>query len=345
MVEIMINTIYRLVSPKLFEEVYDEVDDLENNVVVRPTYLSICQADRRYFHGDRDPETLTKKLPMALIHEGIGEVIYDNTKTFKTGDLVVIIPNTPTEYDDVISENYLRSSKFRSSGFDGFMQDYIISNPDRLVKISHNINKKVAAFTELISVSIHSISRFSESAHKRKDKIGVWGDGNLGYITSLLLKILFQKSEIIVFGKNDEKLNIFTFADKTFKTNEVPKDLKIDHAFECVGGMGSQLAIDQIIDLINPEGTISLLGVSEYQVPINTRMLLEKGLFIFGTSRSGKKDFVKTIKIFDKYPKILKYLENIINETIEIRSLEDINLAFEKDFSSNFGKTVLIWNK
>jgi ribitol-5-phosphate 2-dehydrogenase len=50
----------------------------------------------------------------------------------------------------------------------------------------------------------------------------------------------------------------------------------VDHAFECVGGNGSPIAIEQIIDLIKPEGTISILGVSEYPVQVNTRMILER---------------------------------------------------------------------
>ena len=56
-------------------------------------------------------------------------------------------------------------------------------------------------------------------------------------------------------------------------------------------GKGSQAAINQMIDLISPEGSISLLGVSEYGVEINTRMVLEKGLTLFGSSRSGAQDF------------------------------------------------------
>ncbi|MDR0900620.1 MAG: alcohol dehydrogenase catalytic domain-containing protein, partial [Methanobrevibacter sp.] len=206
----MINTVYRLVAPKLFEEIYDEVDDFDNAVIVRPTYLAICQADQRYYQGNRDPEILAEKLPMALIHEGIGKVIKDNTGTFKPNDLVVMIPNTPTEEDEIIAENYLYSSKFRASGFDGFMQDYLVSSPDRLVKLPDNINCEVASFTELISVSVHAISRFSNFSNNRKELIGVWGDGNLGYITSLLLKIFFPDSKIIVMGKNTEKLNLFT---------------------------------------------------------------------------------------------------------------------------------------
>ena len=177
----MINTIYRLVSPGLFEEVYDEVK-IHDKVVVRPTHLSICHADKRYYQGSRDPKILAEKLPMALIHEGIGRVVKDNTNTFKVDDIVAIIPNTPSETDEIIAENYIRSSKFRASGFDGFMQDYIVSNPDRLVKLPENINLDVAAFIEFVSVSTHAINRFLDFSHDRRDIIGVWGDGNFGYI-------------------------------------------------------------------------------------------------------------------------------------------------------------------
>ena len=54
---------------------------------------------------------------------------------------------------------------------------------------------------------------------------------------------------------------------------------------------GSQQAIEQIINIINPEGSIALLGVSELSIQVNTRMVLEKGLTIIGSSRSGLKDF------------------------------------------------------
>ncbi len=43
----MINIVYRLKSPKFFEESIDEIE--LDGVVVKPTHLSICQADQRYF--------------------------------------------------------------------------------------------------------------------------------------------------------------------------------------------------------------------------------------------------------------------------------------------------------
>ena len=81
----MINIVYRLISPKLFEEAYDEID-VNKDVVVRPTFLSICKADQRYYQGERPSDVLDEKLPMALIHEGIGEVVYDNNGEFDVGN-------------------------------------------------------------------------------------------------------------------------------------------------------------------------------------------------------------------------------------------------------------------
>ncbi|AIF44609.1 ribitol-5-phosphate dehydrogenase [Virgibacillus sp. SK37] len=339
----MINQVYRLVSPRQFEITYKDKSIISNQVVVRPTHLSICAADQRYYTGTRGKEAMKKKLPMALIHEGVGEVVFDPTGELKIGTKVVMVPNTPTEEDPYIAENYLRTSKFRSSGYDGFMQDYVFLNHDRIVKLPEDINMDVAAFTELVTIAVHSISRFEKKAHFRKDTFGVWGDGNLGYITCLFLKKLYPDSKVIIFGKTDYKLNHFSFVDDTVKIDDIPKNLKIDHAIECAGGKGSQYAIDQIIDLINPEGTICLLGVSEYPVEINTRMVLEKGLTLIGSSRSGTVDFQRVIDIYTEYPEIVEYLSTIIGEVHDVKKINDATKAFESDLSNSWGKTVMRW--
>ena len=217
----MINIVYRLKSPKFFEESIDEVE--LDGVVVRPTYLSICQADQRYYQGSRPAEILEEKLPMALIHEGIGEVIYDKSGEFKAGDKVVMIPNTPMG-DDVCRPNYSYKSKFRGSGFDGFTSDLIKLDSSRVVKIPDDFNPHVAAFIELMTVAYQGISRFSDLAITPKDTLGVWGDGNLGFITALFLKEKFPDSKVIVFGKHLENLNLFSFADETYQIHTVPKD-------------------------------------------------------------------------------------------------------------------------
>lgn len=337
----MINIVYRLKSPKFFEESIDEIE--LDGVVVRPTYLSICQADQRYYQGSRPAEILDKKLPMALIHEAIGEVVFDSKCNFKSGDKVVMIPNTPMG-DDVCRANYSYKSKFRGSGFDGFTSDLIKLEDGRVVKLPDDFNDKVCAFIELISVAYQGITKFGEIAITPKDKIGVWGDGNLGFITALFLKELYPDSTVAVFGKHQENLNLFSFADEIYRIHDVPDNVDIDHAFECVGSSASQSAIEQIIDLINPQGTVNLFGVSEYPIPINTRMVLEKGLTIQGNSRSDREDFIGVVETLKENPQLFEYLEKLITNTCEINSLNDLKEAFDKDYLSKFGKTILKWN-
>lgn len=341
----MINSIYQLTAPRLIEVTYGEIDLSEGGVLVRPSYLSICRADQRYYQGARSKEVLAKKLPMALIHECMAEVVYDTEGNFKPGERVICIPNTPTEDDDIIAENYRLSSKFRSSGFDGFLQDYVLMQPDRLVRISEDVNPDVASFTELISVSMHIISRFDKIAHSRRNSIGVWGDGNLGFITAILLSKLYPDVKLYVFGMDYDKLSLFTFADEAMHVDEIPDDLKLDHCFECVGGAGCEPAINQMIDHINPEGTIALCGVSENNVAINTRMVLELGLRVFGSSRSGRADFEKTVKFLEDNPTEAHYLETLVGEAFDVRTIPDIHKAFDADKALRLGKTVIHWNK
>ena len=341
----MINTVYRLAAARRFEIAFEDIELFGENAIVRPTHLSICNADMRYYLGTRDAKVMAEKLPMALIHEGAGYVVFDPTGKFKHGDRVVMVPNMPTEENEFIAENYLRSSKFCGSSMDGFLQEYVSISPKRLVRLPDNINMNVAAFTEIVSVSVHAISRFDRIAHACRRRIGVWGDGNLGYITSLFIKKMFPETELYIFGVSREKLADFTFADGTYHVNEIPEDMWIDHAFECVGGNGSPIAIEQIIDVVKPEATVSILGVSEYPVPINTRMILEKGLRFFGSSRSGVADFEKTVEMYEKFPEITDYLGNIVSSVNTVRTINDIKAAFEKDSRKVFGKTIMKWEE
>ena len=85
----MLNQVYRLVDPRQIEvqTVAEEITD--NDIVVRPKYLSVCHADTRYFTGQRPQATLRQKLPMALIHEGVGEVVRTCLDTL-TFDLILV---------------------------------------------------------------------------------------------------------------------------------------------------------------------------------------------------------------------------------------------------------------
>jgi ribitol-5-phosphate 2-dehydrogenase len=307
----MINKVVRLVRPKRFDAHLTNVEYSDREIVIRPTFMSICHADQRYYNGVRASHILEQKLPMSLIHEAIGEVLFDSRGEFKAGERCVMIPCVPGfifngKYskaclDEKIGENYCRQGIFMSSGADGFMQEVVFQPRDRIIKLPTELSNEIAAFTELMSVAVHSIKRFLLFSNTYRSRIGVWGDGNLGFIVTRFLKIMMPECSVTVFGKHDDKLQLFHFADEIVNLNDENKErwtMNIEHAFECTGGEGCEYAINDIIDILEPGGTINTLGVSEHPISINTRLLLEKGLHILGHSRSGLTDFEYTVSMF-----------------------------------------------
>ncbi|AEB75390.1 alcohol dehydrogenase [Clostridium botulinum BKT015925] len=302
--------------------------------------MAICHADQRYYLGQRSPKIMRKKLPMALIHECCGKVVYDSSGTYEKGQRVVMIPNTPTSDSDVIFENYHKGSYFLSSGYDGFMRELIYMPLNRVVPYDE-IKPQIAAITEFVSVAVHAITRFDMIAHKKREIIGIWGDGSLSYTVASMVKELYPLSKIVVVGKHENKLSHFSFVDNTYTIEYLPSDFEVDHAFECTGGEGSYYAIDDIINYINPQGTIALMGVSENKVPVYTRNVLEKGLIFVGCSRSGKMDFEKAIELMKK-PNIQNRLATIVYEDKPVSTIDDIHKVFEYDLTRPF-KTVFKW--
>lgn len=338
----MINRIFQLIKPGFISVKYVDEKFNDNKVICKPLYVSLCHADQRYYLGKRDPKVLAKKLPMAPIHESCAEVVFDPTGKFKIGDTVSMIPNTPPlEFDKNLYENYVKDSYFLSSGHDGFMREFVKISADRLVKFN-NIDLSIASIIEFISVGFHGLNRFEKNSLDNKEIITIFGNGSLGFVIANILKNRFPNSKIVVIGRNIEKLRIFSFVDEIYTIDKIPSNFYTTHAFECVGGNGSENAINDIIKYIKPQGSIMLMGVSENKVSINTRDILEKGLRLIGCSRSGREDFIKAIEML-KNKKIQNRFKSIVFEDKEINNINDIHRFFNTDLNTPF-KTVAKWN-
>ena len=334
----MINQKIKLVRPGLFLPFFSSETEAKDKVIVKPTVLSICAADQRYFKGTRAAAVLKAKLPMCLIHEAIGMVVYDPLKKFKTGQNVILLPNGG---EDDLLNNFKPNSYCRSSSTDGFTQEFLMMEVKELLPfVSRSPNYYV--FAELLSVCFQAISRIPFKDWIRATSVGIWGDGVVGYLLSLCIKKEYPNLKVTVFGKHEEKLLLFSHADEVeIIRDDYPFLSDIDIAFEAVGGAKAGEAINQIIKTIKPCSTICLTGVSEFQIAIDTRKLLEKGISLIGTTRSLKKDFVKAKKFLDGVNDFSMF-DKIISNHLVINSSEDLTQAFYSDQKMPF-KTLLTW--
>lgn len=337
----MINRIYRLMDTKRIEMVQREIGFGSGIVLAKPDFMSVCAADLRYYFGRRKREILNKKLPMALIHEATATVLHDSDGRLEKGMKVVLVPLIEKKRRMGVKGNYDPDNPFLSSGYDGFMQDYVALPHNSIITIPGDYTA-VYVFSEIVSVVFNALKAFENACVTAKDTFGVWGDGSMGYATSLVLKYIYPKAKIYVFGKTARKLQRFSFADKVFSIDDIPGNLEINHCFECVGGSSSELAIEQIAKLIAPQGCVSLFGVSEEAISINTRMILDKGVQILGNSRSTAEDFQKAVALIYENKMFRRYLEMLISEVIEVKSENDIVGVFEQDSLNDF-KTVIKW--
>lgn len=338
----MINTKYKLIKPFEIEEVFTNLDmNKENNVIVKPKYLSICKADLRYYLGDRTPSVLKDRLPLVLIHEACGTILYDKSMEFEKNSKVILLPNISDNSNKYL-ENYRLNSVFCSSRADGFMQEVVSLNKNQILPYK-NIEDEIASFIEFITIGVHAVNSFLKFANEYRNKIAIFGDGALGYTVACILKYYLPNAYISVVGVSSSKLELFSFVDEVLTVDEIPNDFYFDHGFECVGGSKSGDAVNKIVDCINPEGTIILLGVSEKKVEINTRMILEKGISLVGRSRSSREDFIQTIDLLENNETLKQRFKKLISTIININCVDDIHRAFAISQGELF-KTVLKWN-
>jgi ribitol-5-phosphate 2-dehydrogenase (NADP+) len=339
---------FKIVAPKRFDIYIEDLDPKDNEAIIKIEKALICKADMRYYLGNRDERTLGLKYPMNLLHEAIGTILNDSTGTFKPGDRVALVPNLTLNCDKSscrhkvcksarLGENYCPEAYFASSNYNGFSREFVNYPVSNLVPVAPEIDVQTAAFSELISIAYSMIRRVPLDEN---ETIAVWGDGLLGYILSATLKT-FHKGSIICIGKNPDKLSLFPVSSCYLTDSKDLEDLKIDTAFECVGGTGVEAALNQIIDRILPGGRIVLAGVPENNIQVNTRRILEKGLAIYGVTRSNVEDFRSAVAALS-HPAFNSAISKLVLEEHEIKNITDFYKVFELEASNrNLGKHML----
>ena len=346
----MFQTVYKVTSPGVIEEFINSVDIDSEHVLVRIDYMAICKADIRYFLGNRDQNVLNHKYPLAPIHEAVGHVVKDPTGHYNPGDKVILIPNSVEEkylrdfenarcVREDLGKNYAIHSTFRSSTTDGFLKQFYVAEPDLLVKYDKSVPSNLAVYSELLSVAVAALRRinFNETKH-----VAIFGDGILAYITYIVFMNDHPETKLTIYGIDKEKLNMFKGAEA--RTYAEYNGEKYDTMIEIVGGKFSGDAINKMIDWAAVGADLILMGVSEEKVPLNTRLVLEKGLSLKGVTRSDYQDFAHVAKLLENKEVQERIKPMIISEN-EIKTVNDIYRCYEKDIANRtiIGKNIMKW--
>lgn len=334
----MINEVIRLVKPGVFIPAFDGYKLPKDQIVVQPRFLSICEADLRYFFGRRPKNILKEKLPLALFHEAVGKVVFDPNDNLPKGSYCVLLPCGIDKNDNV--SNYRTGALFRSSNADGFSQELMFLHNEEIIPIPADEDPKIFVLTELLSVCCHALKRAMAVKNKDVNSISIWGDGVMSYMMAFAAHHLYKDVEISVYGKHDAKLELFSFIKRKINIyDNITENYSCDIAIECVGGDSASSAINSAIQHLTPCGILVLTGVSENFQNIKTRSILEKGILLIGSSRSRQEDFLDAYKLISGL-KSKGELRRIIEQEVETFNYNDLREVFNS--MSNKKRKIII---
>lgn len=357
---------YRLTQPFRIEAIEREVRrERPDDVLLRPRLTGVCASDLKLYAGTRDRRALSKKLPLALLHEGVAEVVETGSAAgdLRPGTRVVVVPNIPCyiAFPDLYpskeqgclacrpggaGENYCLHNLYLSSNTDGLAQSVFRHPAFLLVPIAPDLPDADAALTEPMT----TILAGCEKAPLRPDgRYLVLGNGPLGQMAAICLTAFYQvPREAISMSGHDwpNRLGVLSLIGTAIDSDDAQAFAelrgKVDVAFECVGGDANGETLQQAVDCLRPGGSAVLYGPSEKAVAVNTREVVGKGLTFIGANRSFVSHFRKVVQRF-RDPVVQKALEAVRSpEEFMVRSADDLNRALYQAWTKRDARKTLI---
>ncbi len=190
----------------------------------------------------------------------------------KPGDRIAIEPAMPCfECDQCKSGrfNTCRNLKFLGcpGQSPGFLSEYFVMPETSCFPIPETMNYDEATISEPLAIGVYAVN---QARLKADDKIGILGYGPIGMSVHLAAKAIGVK-DIYVSEKIEERIDIAKQTGAIFTGNpnkvSIEKEIAnigpggLDLVFECCG---QQDAFETAFHLLNPGGTIMIIGIPEF---------------------------------------------------------------------------------
>jgi ribitol-5-phosphate 2-dehydrogenase len=359
---------FRLTQPFRIEGFEQDLEPHRpGDVVLRPRLTGVCASDLKLYSGARDRQALSRKLPLALLHEGVAEVVGNGNGSgrLRPGTRVVVVPNIPCyiAHPDLYpskaeacpacrpagaGENYCLHNLYLSSNTDGMAQSLFRHPASLVLAVPRTVSDRAAVLAEPLT----SIAAGCLKAPIRPDaRYLILGDGPLAQLVAIWLAAYYRvpRDAMSMTVHRREHSNVLARLVGTILDAERPESLAplrdtIDVVFECVGGSANSETLEQAVECLRPGGTAVLFGPSERAVPINTRDVIGKGLVFLGCNRSFLPHFRLVMgRLTD--PDLQALLEAVFSpDEFQVRSANDLNGALYHAWTKkDAGKTLIFW--
>jgi ribitol-5-phosphate 2-dehydrogenase len=360
-------TAYRLTHPFRIEANEERVDaPAAGWVLLRPLRLGVCGSDLKLYTGSRERSALMQKLPLALLHEGVAEVVAAGPGVdIPVGHRVIPSPNIPCtiahpdRYGDPehacyacrpggAGENYCMDGEFLSSNVDGMARTAFLHPAACTIPIPPDVPESLAVLAEPLATVLAGLEHAGATPDGR---FLVIGNGTIGLLTLIAVRSRWGagSQQIVMTGRHwdaraDAVEGLATPVEEGDDRLTTELTGRIDVAFECVGGDASAGTLSLAVDMLRPGGTGVMFGPSEGPMLFDTRKMIAKGLSIVGCNRALPRHFSEALSLAAD-PEIGPLLERALApkefKVTEARDLDDaMYYAWTK---TDAGRAVTLW--
>jgi len=315
-----------------------------NDVLIRVRYAGICGTDVHIYQWD-DWAQKTIKVPMAIGHEFVGEVIQvgSNVNDFYPGDIVSGEGHVVCgRCRNCMAGRRHLCANTQGVGVNraGAFAEYIALPMTNIWRHHAGIDQEVAAIFDPFGNAVHTALSFPVLG----EDVLITGAGPIGIIAAGIAKHVGARN-VVVTDVNDYRLKLAADMGATRVVNvakqsvrDVVKDLHMEGFDIGLEMSGNPRAFNDMLDCMYHGGKIAMLGLMPNGAGIDWDKVIFKGLVLHGIygRRMYETWYKMTQMLLTGFP-----LGKVLTHQIHI---DDFQRGFELMESGNCGKVVCSWN-
>jgi threonine 3-dehydrogenase len=313
-----------------------------NDVLIRVRYAGICGTDVHIYQWD-DWAQKTIKVPMAIGHEFVGEVVAvgSNVNDFFPGDLVSGEGHVVCgRCRNCMAGRRHLCANTQGVGVNraGAFAEYIALPMTNIWRHHPGINQEVAAIFDPFGNAVHTALSFPVLG----EDVLITGAGPIGIMAIPVARHAGAR-HIVITDMNPYRLDLARKMGATLAVNpaetslgEVQKQLGMSEGFDVGLEMsGNPVALKDMIANMSHGGKIAILGIPSKEMPMDWRQVIFNMITIKG---------IYGREMYDTWYKMSVMIESglDISPVITHRfAFEDFQQGFDAMISGQTGKVVL----
>ena len=274
-----------------------------NEVLVKISYVGICETDFEVLRGDLDYyKSGWAKYPIVPGHEFSGTIARIGAKVsnLNEGDHVVgqcILSCNKCEM--CLSSRETACSERKEVGvlnYNGAYSEYIVLASRFVHKIPNNLSLISASSVEPLAVVLKGLNRINldNQIISDKESVLIVGSGPIGHLVARVIH--YWGHEVTILDTNQKRLSYLNDINIK-KTTTIEDYLKYSHIVECTGN--ANLA-EKLIKKSATSSTMLLLGLPYDKKLIDLEDLVSSDKKIVGAVGSNSKNFKDAITLAPK---------------------------------------------